>query len=95
MVLWHFGSLNEPINFGTGKDVSIRELATIIIGFCGKDFEPIYTEPRMAEVDRLCADATRAKVLLGWEAETKLEDGLQRFIEWYKVFGFERGLGID
>lgn len=95
LVLWRKEPLNEPINFGTGRDVSIRELAIMVIGLCGKDFEPVFVEPRMAEVDRLCADATKAKVLLGWEAETSLEDGLARFIEWYRVFGFERGLGID
>ena len=94
LALWHKESINSPINFGTGKDVSIKELATTIIRLCGKDIEPVHIEPRMAEVDRLCADATRASIVLGWEAETELERGLAKFVEWYRVFGFERGLGL-
>ena len=95
LVMKHKEPINEPINFGTGKDVSILELADTIIALCGKDLESFHAEPRMAEVDRLCADASKAKALLGWEAKTRLGEGLIKFIEWYEIFGFERGLGID
>lgn len=94
LALWQKEPLTEPVNFGTGKDVSIDELAKIIIKLCGKDFEPIYEKPRMAEVERLCADATKAKVLLGWEATISLEEGLRRFVEWYKIYGLDRSWGI-
>ena len=95
LVMKHKEPINEPVNFGTGKDVSILELADTIIALCGKDLKPYHAEPRMAEVDRLCADASKAKALLGWEAKTRLGEGLIKFIEWYEVYGFERGLGID
>lgn len=82
--------ITEPVNFGTGKDVSIDELAKKIIRLCGKKFLPIYTNPRIAEVERLCADATRAKEILGWKPKVDLEEGLTKFIDWYKIYGIDR-----
>lgn len=93
-VLWHKEPIDEPVNFGTGKDVSIRELAELIVKAAGKGLTPVHVEPRMSEVDRLCADASKAKTLLDWEPQVSLEDGLRDFVEWYRVFGFERGLGL-
>lgn len=95
LIMKHKEPINEPVNFGTGKDVSILELADTIIALCGKDLKSYHAEPRMAEVDRLCADVARAKALLDWEAKTRLGEGLIKFIEWYEVYGFERGLGLD
>ena len=87
LVLNHKEPLLEPINFGFGRDTSIRDLAYKIIEICNKDLEPVFEEARLAEVDRLCADATRAKQILGWEANTSLADGLNKYIGWYKVYG--------
>jgi UDP-glucose 4-epimerase len=96
LVLRRIEPLTEPVNFGNGQDVSIKELAEMIIELCGKKetLTPYFDKPRMAEVERLCADATKAKVLLGWQPEVSLVDGLKKFIEWYRVFGFERGIGL-
>ena len=79
-----------PINIGTGEEITIRDLAYKIIKLCGKDFEPVFDKPRMAEVDRLCADATKAKVLLDWSPTISIEEGLKRFIQWYSVWGLCR-----
>jgi dTDP-glucose 4,6-dehydratase len=38
--------------------------------------------PKGSEVDRLCADNTKAKEILGWEPKYTLEDGLRHTIEW-------------
>ncbi len=79
-----------PINIGTGEEITIKDLAYKIIELCGKTFEPVFDKPRMAEVDRLCADATKAKVLLNWSPCVSIEDGLKKFIEWYRVWGLCR-----
>ncbi len=67
LVLNHSEPINEPINFGTGKEVSIIDLANKIIELCGKEgnIKPVLAEPRIGEVKRLIADATKAKDLLG------------------------------
>lgn len=94
MLLKHEKPIKEPINFGSGKEVTIRDLADKIIELSGKKgkTKPIHVESRIGEVKRLIADPSKAKHLLGWEPECKLEDGLREFINWYRSYGFEHAL---
>ncbi len=94
LALHHSGLVHEPVNFATGIDYSIKEIADMVIEACGKDIKPVHVEKRMAEVQRLCGDATRAREIYGWTALVPMKEGLKRFCDWYKVFGFERGLDV-
>jgi len=91
-ILKHDKPLKEPINFGTGKEFTILELAHMILELCGKNgtLKPVHVQPRIGEVRRLIADASRAKELLGWEAKYDIRDGIRSFIEWYKDYGVEK-----
>lgn len=97
LILNHPEPLTEPINFGTGSEISILDLANMIIELCGKKgkVEPVHVGPRIGEVKRLIADASRARQLLGWEAKYEFKEGLQTFIEWYKKYGFEERIKIE
>ncbi|MFC1942403.1 dTDP-glucose 4,6-dehydratase [Chloroflexota bacterium] len=97
MVLKHEEPINEPINFGSGREETIIDLADMIINFGGKkgEIKPVHIEPRIGEVRQLIANADRAKELLGWETKCKLEDGLQNFVEWYKDYGLEERIKIE
>jgi NAD dependent epimerase/dehydratase len=82
------GAVGETINLGTGREISIGELAAMIVRITGKDL-PIITEservrPERSEVERLCADNTKARELLAWQPAFTLEAGLARTIEWIK-----------
>ena len=96
-VLNHDEPITEPVNFGTGKEVSIIDLANKIIDLCGKkgNIKPVHVEPRMGEVKRLIADATKAKNLLGWEPEYDLQRGLSNFVHWYQNYGFEERMKLE
>lgn len=87
-VLNHNEPIREPINFGTGREIKIVDLANEIIELCGRssNIKPVHVEPRPEEVQRLVAETSRAKELLGWEPEYALEDGLIQFINWYKNY---------
>jgi UDP-glucose 4-epimerase len=86
----------DPINIGTGKEVSIIGLANLIIGLCGKKgkIKPVHVEPRIGEVKKLIADRTKAKEVLGWEPKYNLKDGLNNFIQWYKNYGLEERIKL-
>lgn len=90
-VLKYNSPINSPINFGSGKEVSILDLANMIIYFCGKKdlIRPVHMEPRLGEVERLIADTSKSKNILGWETEYDFETGLKSFVEWYKNYGME------
>lgn len=89
--------VTEPINFGTGKEVSILDLANKIIDFCGQKgkIKPAHVEPRIGEVKKLIANSQKAKEIFGWSARYNLNKGLQEFIDWYKRYGMEERIKID
>jgi UDP-glucose 4-epimerase len=95
MILSHKSRL-DPINIGTGEEVSIADLASMIISLCGKKGKvtPVHVEPRIGEVKKLIADASNAKSILGWKPKYKLKDGLKSFIQWYKQFGQEERIRL-
>jgi len=97
LVLNHNEPITEPINFGSGREESILDLASMLIDLCGKkgSIKPTHVEPRIGEVKRLIANATKAKNLLGWEPKCKLEDGLEKFVQWYKNYEPEERIKIE
>lgn len=83
-------SLGEVINFGTGKDIKITDLAIKIIELCDRKGKigPVHVAPRPGEIKKMMADYSKAKKLLGWKPRYTLEQGLKEFVEWYKNFRF-------
>ncbi len=74
----------EPVNLGTGHEISIRELTELIAKLV--DFQGRITwDPSKPDGQpRRCLDTSRARELFGWEATTPLETGLRRTIAWYQ-----------
>jgi len=82
------------INLGTGREVSILELANAIIQLSGRSLgrslgrsPRIETDserlrPSKSEVDRLLSDNRLAQQALGWQPKIELEEGLRRTIAW-------------
>jgi len=83
------GIEGEVINLGTGKEISIGELATRIIALADVDPELVFSSPERlrpetSEVERLLADPSRARRLLGWSAQTDFDDGLRQTLDWLR-----------
>jgi UDP-glucose 4-epimerase len=95
LILNHESRL-DPINIGTGKEVSIIDLANMIVELCGKKdkIKPVNVAPRIGEVKKLIADTALAKKILKWEPKYKLRDGLKAFIQWYRQFGQEERIRL-
>ena len=74
----------EPVNLGTGFEISFRELALIIAELTGFDGEITWDTSRPNGQPRRVLDASRARELFGFEARTPLREGLQRTIAWYR-----------
>lgn len=83
--------VGETINFGTGKDYQIKDIAMLIISLLGKEeeLEPVYVEPRPGEVMQLCANISKASKILGFRPQHSLEEGLKKYIQWYTEYRFE------
>ena len=75
---------DKPINLGTGKDISIHDLAKAIQKIVGHDGELKFTgDVAINGQPKRRLDVSRAKKVLGFEAKTTLEDGLGKTIDWY------------
>jgi UDP-glucose 4-epimerase len=69
------------INIGSGHEVSINELASLVARVTGKKISLLRNPAMSAGVSRLVADVSLAQQLLGWNPRTGLEEGLSRTLE--------------
>ena len=81
--------VGKAINFGTGKEIAILDLANMLLKLGGNKSAPIHAAPRPGEVTRLCADMSLAKKTLGFTPAYTIEKGLQEFMNWYKEGKYE------
>ena len=76
--------LSEPINLGSGEEISIRDLAGKIRDLAGFVGQVRWDPNKPNGQPRRCVDVTRAKRHFGFEATTPLDEGLRRMISWYE-----------
>ena len=80
--------VGQEINIATGKEISIGDLAKLIINKINPDAKIITDEKRVrpenSEVERLLGSNDKLKNLTGWVPQTSLEEGLDITIEWFK-----------
>ncbi len=74
----------EPVNLGSGKEISIRELVQLIARLMDFKGEIQWDASKPDGQPRRMLDVTRAEREFGFHAETDFEEGLQKTIEWYK-----------
>lgn len=74
----------EPVNLGSGREITIRELAGLIGELCGYHGELRWDRSKPDGQPRRCLDTTRARDRFGWAATTDLCTGLRETIDWYE-----------
>lgn len=77
----------ETFQIATSAETSVQELVDKLLPVFAsagiKDVEVRQTSPRRGDVQRNYSDTSKAKKLLGWQAEVNLEEGLRRTVEWF------------
>lgn len=76
-------SSSDPVNLGTGYEISIRALAEKIKGLCGFEGEIIWDPSKPNGQPRRCLEVSRAMERFGFVARTDFEAGLRATIDWY------------
>jgi dTDP-glucose 4,6-dehydratase len=75
----------EVINVATGIDISVRDIATMVLESLGRPTDHVRNVPeRLGQVDRHIGTTEKAARLLGWRAATSFEVGLERTVAWYR-----------
>lgn len=81
-------TIGTVTNIGTSKEISIGDLVRKIIALIGQDVKLISDDerirPEKSEVNRLCADNTKALQITGWKPRYSLEEGLLETITWIR-----------
>ena len=79
----------QTINLGSGREISIGDLALLIAEMVGRPVEVVCDQERLrpdrSEVERLLACNLRARHLLGWSPRVSLEEGLRLTLEWMRA----------
>jgi GDP-L-fucose synthase len=77
--------VSDPVNLGTGKETTIRELGETISELAGFEGKTVWDDSRPDGQPKRYLDVSRARELIGFEAETPLEDGLKRTIKSFRA----------
>jgi GDP-L-fucose synthase len=74
---------SKPINLGSGKDISIKDLTQLIKRLTEYQGDITFNQDGLDGQPRRLLDVSRAKQILNWETHTTLVDGLKQTIDWY------------
>jgi len=80
-------AVGRDVNLGTGREVSIGDLAAMLIDITGSSAPIVCEDERLrppgSEVERLLCDNSLSRRLTGWQPSVPLRDGLARTIAWF------------
>jgi GDP-L-fucose synthase len=74
----------EPMNVGSGQEISIRDLASLVARESGFDGKIVWDTSKPNGQPRRRLDTSRATAALGWSSRTSLQEGLRKTIAWYR-----------
>ena len=74
----------DPVNLGTGQEITIKALAEKIAPLCGFKGEICWDSSKPDGQPRRQLDVTRAKERFGFQAQTGFDQGLTNTISWYR-----------
>ena len=75
---------SEPLNLGSGMEISIKDLSELIAELCGFNGTIVWDASKPDGQPRRCLDTSRAEHEFGFRAKTNFREGLQRTIAWYR-----------
>ena len=76
---------SEPINLGTGYEISIKDLVELICKLMEYDGELVWQTDQPNGQPRRCLDTEKAEDKFGFKAQVSFEEGLKRTIDWYRA----------
>ena len=74
------------LNLGNNKPVKLGDFIGIIERLCGREAIKEYVDMQPGDVYKTCANIDAAKSIAGYDPQTSIEDGLERFVDWYRGY---------
>jgi dTDP-glucose 4,6-dehydratase len=82
--------VNEPVNLGNPREMTLLELAKRILRLSGARSEIVFTPLPVDDPKVRQPDIARAQALLGWEPAVDVDEGLRQTLDWYRARGVSR-----
>jgi UDP-glucose 4-epimerase len=80
------GAVGEVFNIATGIATTVNQVASILQEIMGKpSLKPVYTNPRMGDIQDSYADISKARRVLGHNPRVSLRDGLTKLVKWHAL----------
>jgi GDP-L-fucose synthase len=79
---YNFKDVGEFINIGTGKDITVKELAEVIRNIVGYKGKVIWDKSKPDGTPRKLLDVSKINAL-GWSPKISLKSGIKQTYEWY------------
>ena len=73
-------------NIGNNQPIQLSEFIEAIETACGKPAEKIYMDMQPGDVPKTYADTAQLEAMVGYKPATSIQDGMVKFVEWYKAF---------
>jgi len=81
----------QVVNVACGQRVSVNDIVRLANQFTGHAVKATYAPPRAGDVKDSWADCSLAEMLIGYKPKVFFEEGLKRWIEWYKASEYMKG----
>jgi GDP-L-fucose synthase len=82
---------SEPVNLGSGNEISIKDLAALIAKHVGYEGEIVWDAKKPNGQPRRKLDVSRARECFGFEAEVPFDEGIRMTVEWWERHGVAMG----
>jgi len=76
----------ELFNLGCGTTEELMDFVKVIEKSCGKEGEKEFLPMQQGDVVQTYADVSKARRMLGFQAKTKIDVGVPKFVEWYRDY---------
>ena len=80
---------SEPVNIGTGSEISIKDLISLICELMDYDGEIVWETDKPNGQPRRCLDVTLAQQAFGFRAQIDFREGLNKTIAWYRQYALD------
>ena len=77
----------EILNLGNSSPISLKEMINVIGNTLGLETKIKQLSMQLGDVDKTYADITKAKKLIGYQPKTSFDEGIKKFVYWYKNNG--------
>lgn len=82
--MFFFSSLYQVINLGNGRPFLLKDFISLVEKCVGKEAMIEILPHQPGDVDRTCADISKARELLGYSPKVPFEEGIRRTAEWFR-----------